>query len=207
MLSKYHEIGDLDKRVIGHVLFSPRLGPSTSTSQSIRPGHSLQVQRLRDWALVELHQSKHQTPFQAQGACVVHPVNVEERVQMGGGRARRHNSFESLLFFESSGPHRGRTARSLTMVDRHWNIVIEFVSSLDIGMGCPKRHVGRSHETQYRTRFPSMGSAVENAKPLKSMSLVPCRCCGLTKSRVASYACRLLLGPGVGVLGAAAPGF
>lgn len=41
-------------RIFGHVLFSPKLGVGTSESGA---------QRLRDWAIIELHQDKHKTPL------------------------------------------------------------------------------------------------------------------------------------------------
>ncbi|RGP62274.1 hypothetical protein FLONG3_10280 [Fusarium longipes] len=62
-LSQYHEIQELGKRAIGHVLFSPRY--SVSNSGPARP------ERLRDWALIELDQAKHETPFSAQKNAIV----------------------------------------------------------------------------------------------------------------------------------------
>ncbi|KAL6922091.1 hypothetical protein FSST1_006117 [Fusarium sambucinum] len=59
-------VKDLDKRVIGHVLFSPRFDRGTSTPQPIRRGHPVRGWRLRDWALIELDQAKHQTTFRIQ---------------------------------------------------------------------------------------------------------------------------------------------
>ncbi|KPM34786.1 hypothetical protein AK830_g11792 [Neonectria ditissima] len=52
------EHNDKDKRIFGHVLFSPKI------SNTIRGTTGPRVQpRLRDWALIELHPGKHTTPL------------------------------------------------------------------------------------------------------------------------------------------------
>ncbi|KAF9783599.1 hypothetical protein IL306_008893 [Fusarium sp. DS 682] len=51
-LQRHEQFESVEARTIGHVLFSPKFGVSSSS-----PG------RFRDWALIELHQDKHQTPL------------------------------------------------------------------------------------------------------------------------------------------------
>ncbi|KAF4999194.1 hypothetical protein FGRMN_2653 [Fusarium graminum] len=50
---------DTHKRTIGHVLFSPR-------SEVVCSNTTSGANHLRDWALVELHQNRHETPFSEQ---------------------------------------------------------------------------------------------------------------------------------------------
>ncbi|KAF5610120.1 uncharacterized protein FSUBG_3352 [Fusarium subglutinans] len=51
-LKRLESFESMESRTIGHVLFSPKLGLSSSS-----PAH------FRDWALIELDQKKHQTPL------------------------------------------------------------------------------------------------------------------------------------------------
>ncbi|KAG5746438.1 hypothetical protein H9Q70_010860 [Fusarium xylarioides] len=51
---KFEELHEKKSRIIGHVLYSPKYSVSTPETG---------VSRLRDWALVELHQDKHETVF------------------------------------------------------------------------------------------------------------------------------------------------
>ncbi|KAF4975335.1 hypothetical protein FZEAL_7868 [Fusarium zealandicum] len=48
------ELEDPAARIIGHVIFSPKLGPSTDEATATR---------VRDWALIQLHPDKHQSCF------------------------------------------------------------------------------------------------------------------------------------------------
>ncbi|KAF5532941.1 hypothetical protein FMEXI_12129 [Fusarium mexicanum] len=52
-LKRLEPFESMESRTIGHVLFSPKLGLSSSSPA-----------RFRDWALIELNQKKHQTPVE-----------------------------------------------------------------------------------------------------------------------------------------------
>ncbi|KAI1035283.1 hypothetical protein LB504_005997 [Fusarium proliferatum] len=52
-LKRLEPFESMESRTVGHVLFSPKFGLSTSSPA-----------RFRDWALIELDQKKHQTPVQ-----------------------------------------------------------------------------------------------------------------------------------------------
>ncbi|KAH7128949.1 hypothetical protein EDB81DRAFT_764100 [Dactylonectria macrodidyma] len=81
-------------RIIGHVLFSPKFGTSTRTT-----GQS-SSQRVRDWALIELHPGKHASPLEE----LENEVSVTEKERLNllcaheveGFTFHRHLSFHYL---------------------------------------------------------------------------------------------------------------
>ncbi|EWG40802.1 hypothetical protein FVEG_15178 [Fusarium verticillioides 7600] len=62
MKEKFGKLHDRKSRIIGHVLYSPKYSLVTSKTGA---------DRLRDWALVELHQDKHETVFSEMRNMVV----------------------------------------------------------------------------------------------------------------------------------------
>ncbi|KAI1038723.1 hypothetical protein LB503_007697 [Fusarium chuoi] len=81
--SNYDQLNDLGSRIIGHVLFSPEYGLSTSTPN---------VTWIRDWALVELHPDRHETVFS----------EIKNRVVAG---PRANGQLFQALFHELSADH------------------------------------------------------------------------------------------------------
>ncbi|KAF4431813.1 hypothetical protein FACUT_8573 [Fusarium acutatum] len=95
--ANYDKINDLESRIIGHVLFSPKYSLSTSTQN---------VSWIRDWVLVELHPNRHETVFS----------EIKNRV-VAGPRANRQ--LNQVLHHELSDDHRTRVKGLL--VDHHTN--------------------------------------------------------------------------------------
>ncbi|KAJ0136957.1 hypothetical protein HZ326_20033 [Fusarium oxysporum f. sp. albedinis] len=62
--ANFNKFHDKQSRIIGHVLFSPKysLGKSETGAD-----------RLRDWALIELHQEKHETVSEMRNRVVTAP--------------------------------------------------------------------------------------------------------------------------------------
>ncbi|KAF5971850.1 tripeptidyl-peptidase I [Fusarium coicis] len=71
MKEKYGKLHDKKSRIIGHVLYSPKYSLVTSKTG---------VDRLRDWALVELHQDKHETVFSEMRNMVVAGPRAGQRL-------------------------------------------------------------------------------------------------------------------------------
>ncbi|KAH7226268.1 hypothetical protein BKA60DRAFT_555747 [Fusarium oxysporum] len=96
--ASYDQINDLKSRIIGHVLFSPKYSLGIS---------EMNANRLRDWALVELHPDRHETVFS----------EIKNRV-VAGPRANRQ--LNDVLLNELSAEHRTHLEDQL-LVDHHTN--------------------------------------------------------------------------------------
>ncbi|KAF4343313.1 hypothetical protein FBEOM_2717 [Fusarium beomiforme] len=96
MLATFDKLRDLKSRIIGHVLFSPKYGCGFSESGA---------ELLRDWALVEPHQDRHETVFD----------EIKNRVVAGPGANRQRDRF---IIQELSADQRGEFKNQL-LIDHH----------------------------------------------------------------------------------------
>ncbi|RBA21287.1 hypothetical protein FPRO05_07601 [Fusarium proliferatum] len=90
---KFDTLHEKKSRIIGHVLYSPKYSLGTSEGGA---------DRLRDWALVELHQDKHETVFSEMRNLVV-----------AGPQARQQ--LWKVLFDELNNEHRIRVENQLSV--------------------------------------------------------------------------------------------
>ncbi|EEU41814.1 uncharacterized protein NECHADRAFT_87905 [Fusarium vanettenii 77-13-4] len=70
---------DHTSRIGGHVLFSPKL------SNEVNGTYAVGVERLRDWALIELHADKHHVPLNALTSRVAVAPGAVEAIIAGAG--------------------------------------------------------------------------------------------------------------------------
>ncbi|KAF4493816.1 hypothetical protein FAGAP_10045 [Fusarium agapanthi] len=117
---KFEKLRNKKSRIIGHVLYSPKYSLGTSETGA---------DRLRDWALVELHQDKHETVFSEMRNMVVagpragrelwqvlyHELNDEDRRRVENQLPVHHtNTYDltkSVQEFEMTWPN--EASRSL----------------------------------------------------------------------------------------------